>query len=321
MSMAHANTAAVHAQSDTTAMEFLEKLRLGGPWVLTAISPTGGKIETITAMNASDVLTFLRMNEGRNNLYYSVNPTRSALTRKAAKTDIASIEFFLADLDPAEGESPEAAKQRYLAALETHEPKPTAIVDSGNGIQALWRLKDPIKLPKPITVNGKKVFPPETAAVIADAEARIADQMKRLGSPAGTQNIDRILRLPDTTNLPNKKKVRTGRVPCPTSLIYFNGATCTLEDFPAPESNSDHSKAGEPTGIEALPVSQRIKNLIRGIGHPDHSYASRSEAVFAVIIAMVVACCATSNNPTRGNILRGKLGRPARQPLTRTWQG
>jgi hypothetical protein len=32
--------------------------------------------------------------------------------------------------------------------------------------------------------------------------------------------------------------------------------------------------------------------LIRGIGHPDHAYTSRSEAVFAVIIAMVVACCA-----------------------------
>ena len=116
--------------------------------------------------------------------------------------------------------------------------------------------------------------------------------MTRLGSPAGTQNIDRILRVPGTTNLPNKKKVGAGRVPCLTKLIYFNGATCTLEDFPAPESKNDHPKAGESTGIEALPVSHRIKNLIRGIGHPDHAYTSRSEAVFAVIIAMVAACCA-----------------------------
>ena len=45
--------------------------------------------------------------------------------------------------------------------------------------------------------------------------------MVRLGSKAGTQNIDRILRLPGTTNLPNKKKLNTGRVACPTRLIRF----------------------------------------------------------------------------------------------------
>ena len=56
--------------------------------------------------------------------------------------------------------------------------------------------------------------------------------MKRLGSVAGTQNIDRILRLPGTINLPNKTKRQRGRVPCQTKLIHFNGATCKLSDFP-----------------------------------------------------------------------------------------
>ena len=289
MNLAH--VVAVDAQGEATAIEFLEKLRPGGPWVMTAILPDG-PTQTITATNADEVGAFCRANNGKKNIYYSVNPTRTTMTSKAAKTDIASIEFLLADLDPADGESPDAAKVRFMAALEANGPPPTAIVDSGNGIQMLWRLKEPIKLAEPISVEGRKVFPPEMLAVIARVEGRIAAQMTRLGSPAGTQNIDRILRVPGTTNLPNKKKVRAGRVPCPTKLIYFDTATCTLEDFPSPECKNDHPKAGDPTGIQTLPISPRIKNLIRGVGHPDYAYTSRSEAVFAVIVAMVGTNCA-----------------------------
>ena len=43
--------------------------------------------------------------------------------------------------------------------------------------------------------------------------------------------------------------------------------------------------------VDALPVSDRIKNLIRGITDPEHTYNSRSEAVFAVIMAMLSAKC------------------------------
>ena len=56
--------------------------------------------------------------------------------------------------------------------------------------------------------------------------------MLRLGSKAGTQNIDRILRLPGTTNLPNAKKRKKGRVACPTKLLWFDGASYPLDAFP-----------------------------------------------------------------------------------------
>jgi hypothetical protein len=125
-------------------INFLQTLR-AAPWVLTAISPTG-EITTITAQDSNAARAFVHRWMDKRNVYYSVNPTRMALNSKAAKTDIAAIEYALADLDPEEGESAGAAKARYLAALETHEPKPTAIVDSGNGIQALWRLAEPSSL-------------------------------------------------------------------------------------------------------------------------------------------------------------------------------
>ena len=60
---------------------------------------------------------------------------------KASKLDIAAIEFIISDLDPRDDESPEDAKARYLIALETFKPAATAIIDSGNGIQGLWKLE------------------------------------------------------------------------------------------------------------------------------------------------------------------------------------
>jgi hypothetical protein len=267
------------------AVGFLEQLRPRGPWALTAIHPISGMIETITVSTADEVDAFVRKYDGKRNLYYSVNPARAALNKKAKKTDIAAIEYALADLDPKDDETSDAAKERYLSQLDgVFIPKPTVVVDSGNGIQCLWKLKEPIVLDK--LVDGK--FSSADKVKIDDVEARIESVMLRLGSKAGTQNIDRILRLPGTTNLPNKKKLNTGRVACPTRLIRFNGATYSLDAFPAPEPNREQRKAGGVgRGVGGLPISKRMKDLIRGIDDPKHSYASRSEAVFAVIVAMV----------------------------------
>jgi hypothetical protein len=76
----------------------------------------------MTARDEAEIRAFVRDNDGKRNLYYSVNPTRKMMTSKAAKVDIAAVEYLLADLDPKEDESPGAAKARYLKALETYEP-------------------------------------------------------------------------------------------------------------------------------------------------------------------------------------------------------
>jgi AAA domain len=164
------------------------------------------------------------------------------------------------------------------------------VSSSGNGVQCLWKLAEPIKL----SSNAEPI--------IADVEARTAAVMLRLGGKPGTQNIDRILRLPGTTNLPNKKKRKEGRVVCETKLIQFNGASYSLDAFPPPEENKPgtpddgghHARQGQrrvTVNVDDLPVSDRIKNLIRGIDDPDHPYPSRSERVMAVLTAMVSADC------------------------------
>jgi hypothetical protein len=285
MAMAERTTQTRQRASYSVAADFLMQLRPSRRWVLTAIAPDEGSPKTITisAQNEDTMNEFIGTHSGRRNLYYSVNPTRTKMKDKASKEDIAAIEYMLADLDPRDDETPKAAKARYLAALETHKPAPTVIIDSGNGINVLFKLAEPIVLPDPTT--------PEWKQIVTDVEQR-QKAMERLGGKAGTQNIDRILRLPGTTNLPNKVKREKGRVECQTSLIHFSGGvTCKLEDFPPPVASSEqpNSKKGRNGPIDALPISQRFKNLIRGIDDPEHSYESRSERVFAVLVAMARA--------------------------------
>jgi hypothetical protein len=278
------NTATAFGLQLSEAVAFLEKLR-PPPWVLVAIEPDGSAT-AITARNGDEVNLFVKRHEGKRNLYYSVNPIKTAMTKKPAKTDIAAIEYLLADLDPLGDETPDDAKARYLEQLNGNfEPKPTAIVDSGNGIQCLWKLDEPILL----DAKAKD-------SIIADVEARSATLMLRLGARAGTQNIDRILRLPGTTNLPNAKKLKAGRVACPTKLLGFNGVSYSLDAFPT--GTPDHARQQDDkenrraaVDVDALPVSDRIKNLIRGIDDPDYVYPSRSERVMAVLVAMVSTRC------------------------------
>jgi hypothetical protein len=245
-------------------VSFLKQLRPNGPWILTAITPDG-PIDTITAHTAAEVDAFVNEHNGKRNIYYSVNPTRNAVSKKASKTDIAEIEYLPADLDPNAGENSVDAKTRYLQQLETFEPKPTAILDSGNGIQCLWKLTSRIVLGAPLkTMEGKLAFSPEDQAKIKDVEDRTAAIMVRLGAKAGTQNIDRILRLPGTTNLPTKTKLKAGRVPCLTKLLAFNGATYPLELFVpgTPDDGGHHARQEHAdnerravVNVDALPVS------------------------------------------------------------------
>jgi putative DNA primase/helicase len=252
------------------AVDFLERLRPGGPWILTAILPDG-KATTTTAHDAKEAIGFVRQHDGSRNIYYSVNPTRTATTKKAKKSDIAAIEYLLADLDPNDDEAPDDAKARYLKALKTFTPAATAIVDSGNGIQVLWKLAEPVNLTKP------------DDAAIADVEARSGEMMKALGcDDISTRNIDRIFRLPGTINLPNAKKRKLGRVSCATELIHFNGAAHSLDAFPKPTKTETKRVASkEKSGKERKALPRQLTNMLHVEG--SGAYPSRSEAVFAFI--------------------------------------
>lgn len=259
--------------------EFLQALRPGGPWVLTAIAPDGPTITT-TARTPPEIEAFVRQHDGVRNLYYAVNPLRRGLTTKARKPDIASVEYLHADLDPNAGESADAAKTRYREALKK-EPLPTFVIDSGNGLQCLWRLDAQIT--------------DLSAERIADVEARGKALVERLGAKAGTQNIDRILRLPGTVNLPNRKKQREGRVKCSAKLIEQNDVAHALANGDGRTHYNGSSKlpainfADLPdVDVDALSITKEIKDAIRTDG-ADIAKGDRSKGLAHVTRELVRA--------------------------------
>jgi hypothetical protein len=212
----------------------------------------------------------------------------------------------LADCDPNPGETSVEAKARYQAQLATFEPRPTFVIDSGNGIQALWRLSAPIVLGKPRPgANRTLSFSAEDQVKIEEAETRCAAMMAQLKAKAGTQNIDRVLRLPGTINLPNAKKKREGRVICPTKLIDFEDIRHPLDAFPLPKNakGSRKSKDQKYSGASSLnqlnslpeidtklPIPQEIKYAIYTDGS-DIGGGDRSKGVARVTCELLRANC------------------------------
>jgi hypothetical protein len=251
--------------------EFLEQLRPGGAWVLTAIAPISEAIKTVTVHTTAEADAFVRRYDGRRNLYYSVNPTRRPMRKKAAKADIAAIEYLLADLDPDDGESTDAAKARYLEQLRAFEPEPTAIIDSGNGIQCLWRLEEPIALGEPIRNEKNELeFSPEDRRMIDDVEARMRAVLLRLGG-----NARHAEHRPHHAPAGHRPTYRTGRSSrpaarrAPTKLLRFNGATCPLAAFShrgeqfkdyADQQHTDRDESGSGHGFRFMPGLPRRRH-------------------------------------------------------------
>ena len=309
------------------AVAFLERLRPAGPWVLTAILPDmlPGQLPTITitAQEVDEVRDFIAKYNGQRNLYYSVNPTRKPTNKKASKTNIDAIEFALADCDPRDDESPEDAKARYMDAIEASSVHwPTFIVDSGNGLQFGWRLADRLVLPDPVQDDkGHDVLSEPARVVVDDVEARFKAVMERLDAKAGTQNIDRILRLPGTLNIPNAPKRKRGRVACTASLIEFNDGVHGLAAFPlAPPPPKEKPKP--PRGRKPAPreLPQELRLMLGLIGESPAGYQSRSHLLWAFVNAalrkglddylIVDACCGAAQGSSIGDHVRENGGEP-----------
>jgi hypothetical protein len=224
---------------------------------------------------------------------------------KPRKTDIDQIEFAWCDADPRADETPSQAKQRYQAALEKAGLQ-AAMVDSGNGLQAIFKLQTKIPLGEPIQDGvdekgkPKLVFLPVDQDKIDEVESRIEGLTLMLGAPGGTQNIDRILRLPGTTNHPNKKKLGEGRTQCKALLMgplevpaYPLGRfPKASEPEPEPSAESDFNTADDDQEFaggyddDQDGNDDELQRTIKDGGGNRHG-KSRSESVFYVACELV----------------------------------
>ena len=95
-------------------------------------------------------------------------------------------------------------------------------------MQALWFLKEHVK------VDGSET--------IADIEARNHALAEAFGGDASARNIDRLLRLPGTTNYPNAKKRKLGRKECRARLLWFENISLPAVEVP-PSRTSEKRRA------------------------------------------------------------------------------
>lgn len=276
------------------AVSFLRLAYPSGPWALTAIHPDRKGITTQTFRPGQEIALqqFLRKHNGVRNIYWSVNEPLRDLSKKAEKADIAWAHFLHIDIDPRAGEDLQDERERALRLLQEASPKPAVIVDSGGGYQGFWRLEEPVP------INGD--------IVAAEEFERYNIHLERVFGADNCHNVDRIMRLPGTVNIPDAKKRNKGRVEALAELVECNDFRYPLSAFQqAPKreaerlapATSGHSVqlSGEVSRLESVDELDKwgvpgwLKVLIVQGNNPDEpdKYPSRSEALFAAACGLV----------------------------------
>lgn len=309
---------APEVRGDTAAaVEFLRRWEPRGPWLLAAIHPhVENSIEParFEVGNELTMRAWIEARQGNKNLYFSVNRPRGSFGGRASKADIGAALAIHVDVDPRDGEDLAAERTAILGLIHDLRPAPTVIIDSGGGYQAFWKLREAVEIPEVAYVNrdtGELAGPgvPEITRVerynrgVRDA-LHVADHC---------QNIDRIMRLPGTINVPTTRKLAKGRSRAATSFTANWDLVYGLEDLSrfaelvaAQEAFDDARAAAESPDIswdvvgqlrielDELPIPEELKALVRdgnlpGDGGRGQRYRGRSEAVFGALTGMVRA--------------------------------
>ena len=216
-------------------MAFLTAM-LGDQIHLTAINPHPSP--TMARDFANDVHAAAEWAVAENtrgsNIHYTPNRVRPGLHKKPSKADLTEMRVVHVDIDPPKDGGPFDAEQ-VEADLRACAMPPHAIVNSGNGLQALWQ----------ITGGGMEAVEAVNRGII-----------QRFDGDNGTANADRLLRLPGTVNWPDNNKRRRGRVPVLAKTLHIGDhpsheLACLSNIFPAerrPEkSPSKQALALRPT--------------------------------------------------------------------------
>lgn len=236
------------------ALDFLKRLDAAGPHNLVAMDAASGNITGRTFKpEAWSAIGDWVVRHGRDaNLSYSVNRPREGTTGKLSDADIVAMRACFVDIDPdrsipfAEARPLVEAKARALlrcsteAILDAFDDRPSLIVDTGGGFQALWLFETPID------------------ATDADAwRAQNAGLVAKLGADKPVKALSQLLRLPGSINFPNEAKRRTGRVPAPARVIEASPRLFSRADMLALAPPA-RAPAEKPTGEDWQKVLARI---------------------------------------------------------------
>jgi hypothetical protein len=176
---------------------------IGSSVHLCAIHPDSGDVQGrfFGADTASATEWSVYWNNKGYGIYWTVNIVSPDCGKKPSKEQITGLRAIHIDVDPPKNGS---TFDKEAKAAELNAANPTLLVDSGNGVQAFCMLSEII---------------PATPENIAEAEAIGRRVIFEFGGDACTFNIDRLMRVAGTVNLPNAKKREAGRVPVMARVI------------------------------------------------------------------------------------------------------
>ena len=205
---------------NTKAVNFLRHFRSHGYINLVAISPDQSEILGVNHdIESSAVDDFIKRYNGQYNIYFMVNePDENAPHKKLGKHHVSMLHgvWLDADPDPLIDFNEERIRLfQFADDLIGADNPPTYIIDSGGGIQAFWLLK------RPVSADQKS---------IATFEA-LSNGLAEQYSTDTVFNVDRIMRVPFTLNIPTPKKERIGREAALSTVYYAESPRGRRYDF------------------------------------------------------------------------------------------
>jgi hypothetical protein len=236
------------------AIEFLKKVQPHGLWALTAIALDRKALSTETFSPSEEVacLAWIERYNGKRNIYWHVNPVRHMVRKKAEREDIKEVIQLHVDIDPRAGESLEEERPRILKQIEEPPlgiPRPTTVIFSGGGYQAFWKLREPIP------INGE---------LSAAEDAKLYNMhIERAFVADNCHNIDRLMRLVGTVNIPDAKKKKKGRVETVAELVWHDEKLVyDISEFPkAVQVQMTGEGGGFSSAAKTVEVSGNVQRI------------------------------------------------------------
>ena len=143
-------------------------------------------------------------------LYFSPNPIKGTLHKKAKKSDVAEARQLWIDLDPRPGEPLEVERTTMLALLTTDlppgVPRPNRVIDSGRGYWGYWELDKPLPVDGAVYDDKGHFVRNNSLTDIVENYGKGIEQAFGDRFADGCRNIDRVARLVGTVN------TKTGRI-------------------------------------------------------------------------------------------------------------
>lgn len=237
---------------EKTPIDFLKLMHPEGPHCLTSISlDRKTTTRTFYPGEEPEMEEWIDERNGKENLYFHVNPVMGRLKKKARRENIKAVTQFHVDIDPDQGESPEEffdrAMEEHGKIIKAGHPEPTTGVMSGGGIQFFWQLDEPIMI--------------EGEVGLAEDAKLYNVHIERVYDADNCHDVCRLMRIAGTINIPDEKKKAKGRVPVQSKVLFHNPKNVySKEQFKkaAPVQDAGLGSGGDAADVQ---ISNDVKPI------------------------------------------------------------